>query len=112
MELKDFCEICVNLAECEIGNENCRVCATTWVGKGAPLRYSAAKLYLSAAMKKNEDGEKERFRELKQERSVEISISAYRTYTQESIATRIKLLNSIIAYAEAELNSISKEGPA
>ena len=107
MELKDFCEICINA---DVEDTNCRACATAWTGKGSPPHYQVKQLSLNAATRKLHEDTQAFAKGAMNERLAGVSISAYRAYTKESAEHRIKLLSSIIAYAVAELNSISKEG--
>lgn len=108
MELKDFCEICVNRPECGIDNETCRLCANAWLGKGAPPNYVAKQLTLRSALEVNERLSQAHAKEALQAKLEDVSIEAYKAYTKDSLSHRIKLLNNIIAYAEAELNHIHK----
>ena len=110
MELSTFCEICSNKEECGIDSATCRHCAAAWTGKGAPVSYQATQLSLASALNRHAGCEQSRAKEVLRDKFEGVSIQAYQNYTRDSLATRVKILNNIIAYAEAELNLISKEG--
>ena len=109
MELKTFCEICSNKNTCGIDSETCRLCATAWKGKGAPPAYKTSNETLRSVLEEREASEHIRVKDVLQDKFKNLSISAYRQYTKDSLAFRVKILNAIIAFAEAELNHIAEE---
>ena len=61
MDLRHFCEICVNQ---DIDDTSCRACAGGWSGKGSPPKYRVKQLSLNGTMEKIQADGQVRMQEL------------------------------------------------